>query len=106
MATHQWNIMICFVNTYSIRVITTILNNILYLGMEELLNDKDAFREAMQAAASMYENMDPDDLMQAMMGGMGGAGMPGMPPGFGADGTLPGMSSSPSALDELSEGED
>ena len=102
MATHQWNIMICFVNTYSIRVITTILNNILYLGMEELLNDKDAFREAMQAAASMYENMDPDDLMQAMMGGMGG--MP--PPGFGADGSLPGMSSSPSALDELSEGED
>lgn len=72
------------------------------LGMEELLNDKDAFREAMQAAASMYENMDSDELMQAMMGGA--AGMP--PPNFGADGALPGMPTSPSALDELSEGED
>jgi len=61
-------------------------------GMEELLNNPDAWREAMQAAANMYQNMDPNDLMKAM-GGMGG-----MPGGdmFG-DATA--------ALDELSEGE-
>jgi len=46
-------------------------------GMEELLNSPEAWREAMQAAAAMYENMDQNDLMQAMMGGAGAGGMPG-----------------------------
>lgn len=68
-------------------------------GMEDLLNSPEAWREAMQAAASMYENMDQDDLMQAMMQGPGGAGG-GMPGLF--DNGSPDMA----ALDELSEGED
>ena len=73
-------------------------------GMEEVLNDPDAWREAMQAAASMYQNMDSNDLMQAMMGGPGGAGAGGgMPPGL-----FDGMDTAQNnlALDELSEGED
>jgi hypothetical protein len=83
-------------------------------GMEELLNNKDAWREAMQAAAGLYSSMDSKDLMQAMMGsadaagaaaGMGGAG--GMPSGL-FDGMDMNMNSAASslALDELSEGED
>jgi hypothetical protein len=39
-------------------------------GMEELLNDKDAWREAMQAAANMYKNLDSNDLMKAISGAM------------------------------------
>jgi len=75
-------------------------------GMEELLNDKDAWRESMQAAAEMYQNMDTNQLMQAMMGG-GGAGGPGGPAGMGGlfDGTLD-KSAASAALDELSEEED
>lgn len=73
-------------------------------GMEEILNSPEAWREAMQAAASMYQNMDQNELMQAMMGGaMGGA------PGAGAGGLF-GSSGDASpelaALDELSEGDD
>ena len=33
-----------------------------------MLNDPVAWREAMQAAANLYRNMDPEDLMKAMMG--------------------------------------
>lgn len=70
-------------------------------GMEEILNSPEAWREAMQAAASMYQNMDQNDLMQAMMGGAPGAGMDGL---FGS---MPGEDSSGlAALDELSEGDD
>ena len=88
-------------------------------GMEEVLNDKDAWREAMQAAAELYQNMDSDELMQAMsgmegmkddlmknMGGMGGMG--GMGAGAGAnlfDGTLDDDSAATAALDELDEDE-
>jgi hypothetical protein len=82
-------------------------------GMDQLLNDKDAWAATMQAAASMYSNMDSNDLMQALMGaseqagamgGMGGGG--GMPPGL-FDGMDMNMNSAASsALDELSEGED
>jgi hypothetical protein len=68
-------------------------------GMEDLLNSPEAWREAMQAAAGMYSNMDQDQLMQAMMGGASGAGMPG-----GLFDEAPGNSLA--ALDELSEGED
>mmetsp|Transcript_24714 Transcript_24714/g.69380 ORF Transcript_24714/g.69380 Transcript_24714/m.69380 type:complete len:283 (+) Transcript_24714:64-912(+) len=68
-------------------------------GMEELLNDPVAWREAMQAVAKMYENMDPDELMQSMMGGGAGAG--GMPPGL-FDGMTPDTSAK-LALDELDE---
>lgn len=72
-------------------------------GMEDILNSPEAWREAMQAAASMYQNMDQNDLMQAMMGMGGAAGGGGgmeMPPGL-FDGTSPAEGTS--ALDELSE---
>jgi hypothetical protein len=71
--------------------------------MEDLLNNPEAWKEAMMAAASLYQNMDQDDLMQAMMGGA--SGMP--PPGAG--GLFDGMNNAQpemAALDELSEGED
>jgi len=69
-------------------------------GMQELLEDEDAWREAMQAAANMYKNMDSNELMQAMMGqNMGGQG------GNLFDGNLH-DSAAAAALDELSEGED
>lgn len=73
-------------------------------GMEELLNSPEAFREAMQAAAAMYENMDQNDLMQAMMGAGGAGGMP----GGGMPGLFDGAANSDdmAALDELSEEED
>lgn len=76
-------------------------------GMSDILNDPNAWREAMQAAASMYKNMDPETLMN-MMGGAGGMGMP---PGAGSgmgglfDGTLD-DSAAASALDELDEDEE
>ena len=38
-------------------------------GMNDLLNDKDAWRQAMQMAAELYKSMDSDTLMKAMMGG-------------------------------------
>lgn len=38
-------------------------------GMNDLLNDKDAWRQAMQMAAELYKNMDSDTLMKAMAGG-------------------------------------
>jgi hypothetical protein len=64
-------------------------------GMEDLLNDPVAWREAMQAAASLYKNMDSNQLMKAMMGN--------------AD-VMPGLFDSPfdnsatvAALDELDE---
>jgi Ubiquitin family len=38
-------------------------------GMEDLLNDEVAWRQAMQAAAEMYKNMDPTVLMNSMLGG-------------------------------------
>lgn len=69
-------------------------------GMAEILEDKDAWREAMTAAATMYKEMDPEVLKQAMMGNMppgAGGGMPDMSGMFGGEA---------SALDELSEGED
>mmetsp|Transcript_19207 Transcript_19207/g.55770 ORF Transcript_19207/g.55770 Transcript_19207/m.55770 type:complete len:264 (+) Transcript_19207:149-940(+) len=68
-------------------------------GMEEILNSPEAWREAMQAAAAMYQNMDQNELMQAMMGGAPGAG--GMDGLFGSE-----AGAGASALDELSEGED
>ena len=76
-------------------------------GMEELLNSPEAWREAMQAAAQMYQNMDQEDLMNAMQQGMNASGgMPGgMPPGLFGDAS-PSSNDNLSALDELSEGED
>jgi hypothetical protein len=38
-------------------------------GIEDLLNDEVAWRQAMQAAADMYKNMDPSVLMSSMLGG-------------------------------------
>ena len=72
-------------------------------GMEELLNDPDAWREAMQAAATMYQNMDPNQMM-SMMGGMGGMGDFGGAGGL-FDGTFDNNAAA-AALDELSEGDD
>jgi hypothetical protein len=95
-------------------------------GMGDIINDADAWKEAMQAAANIYKNMDPEQLKTIMkgMGGMPGAGIGGFgmpPPGMGGmgmpppglfDGTLDGASSSSSssssaataaALDELDE---
>ena len=69
-------------------------------GMEEILNSPEAWREAMQAAASMYQNMDQNDLMQAMMGMGGAGGGMDMPPGL-FDGAS--QAEGTSALDELSE---
>lgn len=74
-------------------------------GMEELINDPKAWAAAMKATAEMYSKMDQDDLMNAIMQGaeasMGGeAG--GIPPGL-----FDGMNgATPTALDELSEGEE
>ncbi|CAB9511555.1 UBQ [Seminavis robusta] len=75
-------------------------------GMEELLNDPVAWREAMEAAANMYKNMDSNDLMNAMMGGAGMNLDGSMPPGAGGlfDGNL--NNNAAAALDELSEGDD
>lgn len=65
-------------------------------GMAELLEDPDAWREAMKAAANLYQNMDSDTLMKTMMGGGG-------PPSGGLfDGTLD-SSTAAAALDELDE---
>ena len=69
-------------------------------GMAEILDDPDAWREAMTAAASMYKEMDPEVLKQAMMGNMPDQGdMNGLFGGSGLEGAA-------AALDELSEGED
>jgi hypothetical protein len=67
-------------------------------GMQEILEDKDAWREAMTAAAQLYKEMDPEQLKQAMMGNMPNAGDLG-----GLFGASPGAESAPTALDELSE---
>jgi hypothetical protein len=75
-------------------------------GMEELLNDPEAWKQAMQAAAQMYSQMDPEDLKQAMMQGAdassammgGGAGL--------FDGTQSPLNNNNALLDELSEGDE
>jgi len=88
-------------------------------GMEDILNDKDAWREAMLAAVDLYQNMDISQIMEAMgdnpngfpgMGGMGG--MPGASNGL-FDGLLGSTddknndeAAAAAALDELSEGDD
>ncbi|KAG7337766.1 ubiquitin family protein [Nitzschia inconspicua] len=85
-------------------------------GMEELLNDPAAWAAAMRAAADMYSQMDPNDLMNAMMQGaeasMGGGGTM-MPPGLfdGMNGptaaaTTRTTTTTTTALDELSEDDD
>jgi hypothetical protein len=66
-------------------------------GMQEILENPVAWREAMQAAANLYKSMDSEDLMKAIMGEGG-------PPGAGL---FDGLDTTPmAALDELSEGED
>jgi hypothetical protein len=77
-------------------------------GMEDLLNSPEAWREAMQAAASLYANIDQEDLMKAMMEGVDAslAGSSGAGPAGLFDGTMGSASTTPTALDELSEGEE
>ena len=97
-----------------------ILNNPMMKGMmasmpgfDEILNDPIKWRETMVAAANMYKGMGKD-LMNAMannpggMGGMGGmGGFGGAPGAFGLGGSMgDDAAESPTALDELSEGED
>jgi hypothetical protein len=81
-------------------------------GMSELLDDKDAWVQAMTAAASIMKSMDSDDMIKMMEAQAGGS----MPPGMGGmggmdtaglfDGGMGSAASSSTALDELSEGED
>ena len=69
-------------------------------GMEELLNDKDAWQQAMMAAASLYQNMDQDELLKGIMGGLAGDA----PPSGMFDGMLdPSSSTAAAALEELDE---
>lgn len=68
-------------------------------GMEELLNDPVEWREAMQAAANMYQNMDPSTLAQMMEGNMPG----GVPPGLFNGGLDNNSAAATAALDELDE---
>ena len=79
-------------------------------GMSEMLEDKEGFAQMMQAAAGIMQSMDPEDMVKMMEAqGMGGpGGMPGMPPGMGGmdHGLFGSAPSGPTALDELSEGED
>jgi hypothetical protein len=72
-------------------------------GMEDILNDPEAWRETMQAAANLYKSMDNSALMEAMMSGGMGGGMGGANPGAGLfDGALD-NSAAAAALDELDE---
>lgn len=83
-------------------------------GFDEIINDREKWRETMVAAASMYQNMGPDMMkaMASMSGGMmDGLNMPGMPsmPGSSGGGGgfgLPDVTPAFAGLDELSEGED
>jgi len=95
-----------------------ILNNPMMKGMmaslpgfEEIINDREKWRETMVAAISMYQNMG-DDMMKAMsgmadsmggLGGMGGMGGMGGPGAFGLPKET--EASTFAGLDELSEAE-
>jgi len=77
-------------------------------GMSDLLENKEAWAQAMQAAVGLMQQMEPEDMMkmvEAQSAALGGGGMPGMGGGAGAGGLFDGAGAS-SALDELSEGED
>ena len=85
-------------------------------GMSELLDDKEAWVQAMTAAASIMKSMDSDDMIKMMEAQAGGGGSS-MPPGMGGMDPTAGLfdggsmggaaaASSSTALDELSEGED
>lgn len=72
-------------------------------GMEDILNDPEAWRETMQAAANLYQSMDNNALMEAMMSGGMGGGIDGANPGAGLfDGSFD-NSAAAAALDELDE---
>lgn len=70
-------------------------------GLDTLLNDKEAFQQAMQASAEMYKNMDGDALLKTMTQGAEAAKNL-------FDGNLDSSSSSKAtaALDELDEDDD
>merc|ERR1740130_1011248 len=80
-------------------------------GMSELLDDKEAWVQAMTAAASIMKSMDSEDMIKMMEAQAGGGSMP--PGGMGGMDTSAGLfdggmgaaaASSSTALDELSEG--
>ena len=75
--------------------------------MAQIINDPVAWRESMQAAAKMYQEMDKDELLAAMKEGAAaaGSGVPpdGMPSGLFGDSAA---STTSSALDELDEDDD
>ncbi len=80
-------------------------------GMQQLLEDKDAWREAMHAAVSLYKTMDPA-MLQAMMSGGGMGGPVGMSSSLSSGGLFDGTFDPKStnlataSLDELDEGDD
>lgn len=85
-------------------------------GMSELLDDKEAWVQAMTAAASIMKSMDSEDMIKMMEAQAGGSMPPGGMGGMGGMDTTAGLfdggmgaaaaASSSTALDELSEGED
>ena len=78
-------------------------------GMSDILEDKEAWAQAMMAAAGIMQAMDPEDMLKMMEAGGGAGGMGGMPPGMGGMGGMGGAGlfdnagAASSALDELSE---
>jgi len=74
-------------------------------GFTEILNDPVKWREAMTGAAKMYKEMG-SDIMSALAGADGLGKNGGGAFGLGTDHAAFGLGDSPSALDELSEGDD
>lgn len=74
-------------------------------GFSEILNDPVKWREAMTGAAKMYKEMG-SDIMSALAGADGLGTNGGGAFGLGNDHAAFGLGDNPSALDELSEGDD
>jgi hypothetical protein len=63
-------------------------------GMGPLLDDPNAWRDAMQAAAQLYQNLDPQVMKQALSGVGGGAGLESLFGGADKAGLLNGFDTS------------
>lgn len=74
-------------------------------GMDTILNDPNAWRQAMQAAAELYKNMDSNELIKAMMAGASGKSLADLDMFGNTMQTLDKADSAAAAaaLDELSE---
>ena len=71
-------------------------------GFEELLNDKEKWRDSMIAAANMYKDLSPE-MMESMFDGLK-SGLNGEIPDLGSASL--GIEEASAALDELSEGDE